>query len=538
MVSRDEARRELARRELARRRSAGESQQSKDLRGELSAMTQKPQVQWSPAAEANKIETALPPSTFRDSTEYGAAAAVPFADEAYSAVVGAPIRAVKDWAQGEGFDYGRSYDREQALHSELQRRRSERTPVGTTVGTIAGGVAASTPLLKGGVSFLQNAKPNVWSMGGRGAAEGGAYGLVYGAGEGSGLEERAKNAFVQGIIGLGAGGGFGALGRLGATKASTAGLPTGDDLKTAASAAYKRADEAGVTFSKGAIQRIADVLTKRFDELGYDPDLPVQGAKAALGKIRRLADSDDGASFSAIDVARKVASNGFEPGKKFNNKLVGESIRALDDLVTNPQTGDVIAGNAQQAADAIKEGRKLYSQGAKVETFDRLMEKAGRRAARTGSGANIENTSRQELSKILDSDRMKRGFSPDELDAITNAVMGTKGQNLLRSVGKYAPTGVVSGGIGATTGATLGGWLGGPVGAAIGSVGLPAIGMASKMAADAGTRNASKIVEAIIRGGGKALPMRELSGPRKALIEALLRSTGLGMAPQGAPSMP
>lgn len=532
-----EQQRALAVARARRRRSAGESTQSKDLRGELSAMTHQPQVQWSPASEANALETALPPSTFRDSTESGGTNAIPFADEAYSALIGAPVRAAKDWMQGEGFDYGRSYDREQALSAEMQRRREERTPVGTVVGNVAGSVAAASPLLKAGVSFLNGAKPTLASMAGRGAAEGGAYGVVYGAGEGSGVEQRLNNAVDQGLVGIGAGAGFGALGRIGATKASTAGLPTGDDLKTAATAAYRRADDAGVTYSKSAVQRVADALTARFDELGFDPDLPVQGAKAAIGKVRKLLDNEEGASFSAIDTARKVASNGFEPGNKFNNKLIGETVRALDDLVTNPKAGDVLAGNADEAAAAIKEGRKLYSQSAKLETFDRLMEKAGRRAARTGSGANIENTSRQELSKILDSDRLKRGTTPDEIEAITRAVMGTKGQNLLRTVGKFAPTGVVSGGVGATTGATVGGWLGGPAGAAIGSVGLPAMGALAKAASDAGTRNASKIVEAIIRNGGKALPKAQLTDKRKAIVELLLRS-GLGMAPSGVPAQP
>lgn len=514
-----------------------ESPQAQALRSEFSGMTQNPKVQWSPSSEANALETALPPSTFRDATESGGTNAIPFADEAYSAVVGAPIRAAKDWMQGEGFDYGRSYDREQALGAEMQRRREERTPVGTVVGNVAGSVAAASPLMKAGISFLQGAKPTLTSMFSRGAAEGGSYGLVYGAGEGSGLEERANNAYEQARLGGALGGGFGALGRIGATKASTAGLPTGADLKTAATEAYKRADDAGVTYSKSAVQRVAEALTKRFDELGFDPDLDVQGAKAAIGKIRKLADAEDGASFSAIDTARKVASNGFEPGKKFNNKLIGETVRALDDLVTNPKAGDVLAGNADEAAVAIKEGRKLYSQSAKLETVERLMEKSGRRAARTGSGANIENVSRQELSKVLDSDRLKRGFTPDELDAINRAVMGTKGQNLLRSVGKFAPTGVVSGGVGATTGATLGGWMGGPAGAAIGSVGLPIVGALAKAASDAGQRNASKIVEAIIRNGGKALPKAQLTDKRKAIVELLMRS-GLGMAPSGAPSLP
>lgn len=517
MASRDEAlkelaRRELAKRELARRNAAPESQQSQDVRAELSAMTQNPKVQWSPAADANVREDVMGTGAFADASASGAANSIPFLDEASSALIGAPIRAAKDWYKGEGFDYGRSYDREQQVQEELQKRRDERSPIASTAGKIMGALGAGGVLAKGGASLLNGAQPTLASMAGRGAAEGAIYGGAYGAGEGSGLEDRAWNAVTQAGVGAAAGGLTGALASIGAGKVDTAALPTADDLKAAAQVAYQKADDAGVVYSKDAMARIRDALQGEFADFGYHPELQ-SGAKVALGEVNRLADQD--VTLKGIDTARKIASNAFQPGNKSNNALNAKVIDALDNLVASPQAGDVISGQGQAAADAITEARGLYRQGAKLDTFNDLMEKAGRRAARTGSGGNIENLTKQELSKILDNPKLRRGFTPDELQAVEKAVMGSKKQEILRLLGKLSPEGnglmmmlQTMGGV-STNGATL------P---------LAGVGMVAKRGAEAMQRNSAKIAEALIASGGK-LPEPALTPIRKAIIEALAHSS-------------
>lgn len=487
---------------------AAESQQSQDLRAELSQMTQKPNIEWTPAAEVNAREDVLGTSTLADMTASGMANVVPFLDEAYSATVGAPIRAVSDWAKGDGFDYGRSYEREQAIQAEEQRRRDERSPIASLVGKVGGGLAAGGVLAKGGVSLLNGAQPTLASMAGRGALEGAAYGGAYGAGEGSGINERIQNALWGAGTGAVIGGGSGALGSVGAGKIDRSALPTADDWLEKASAAYQRADDAGVMYSKDAMTRIRDSLTKDFAEFGYHPELQ-PGAKVALNEINRLADQD--VTFKGLDTARKIAGNAFQPGNKSNNALNSKIVAALDDLVANPQTGDVIGGDAIQASLASKEARAAYSQGRKLEAFNDLLEKAGRRAARTGSGGNIQNTTKQELSKILDNPKLRRGFTPDELKAVEQAVMGTPTEKAMRLVGKLSPEG---------NGLMM--MLQMLGGATTGGATLPtaAVGMAAKRGAEAMQRNSAQIAESLIASGGK-LPKPELSAIRKAIVEAL-----------------
>lgn len=461
---------------------------------------------YNPQAEANAIEAARGTSGFTDASG-SIIKGIPFADEIMSAA-SAPIRATRDAIRGNGFDLGRAYDEGQALEAELQRRRDVRSPIASTVGAVAGGMVPVGQAAKAGMSLINGAAPTLRSMAGRGAAEGALWGGLYGAGEGSGLEDRAKNAAFGGAIGAGTGGLMGAVGRVGAGKIDRSELPTVDNLKAAAQAAYQRADQAGVVFTPQAMQRLANDITTEFAQFGYHPELQ-GGAKIALDEINRLASQN--VTLKGLDVARKIAGNAYQPGNKSNNALTAKVVDAIDNLVASPQAGDVMTGNAPAAAAALNEARSAFRQSAKLDTVSNLLERAGLRAASTGSGGNIENATRQELRKILTSDRLRRGFSPDELAAIKDAVVGTKGQNALRLLGKLSPEGNGLSLILHLLGGTMSG--GATIPLAVG-------GMVAKRGADAMARNSAQIAEAIIANGGK-MPTAQLSPARKAIIEAL-----------------
>ncbi len=64
------------------------------------------------------------------------------------------------------------------------------------------------------------------------------------------------------------------------------------------------------------------------------------------------------------------------------------------------------------------------------------LDKAGKRAAVSGVGGNVENTVRQ---KMLGFEAGQRALSPDELKLANQAIHGTRGQNFLRHVGGFAP---------------------------------------------------------------------------------------------------
>ncbi len=472
---------------------------------------------WTPTAEADAIEAASQPGAFSDSAASAVMHGLPFADEIQGAMQ-APFRAAADWYRGDGFDLGRSYDRARALELELQRRRDERSPIASTVGSIAGGAALSGQAAKGGLSLLQNAKPTLASLLGRGAAEGAAWGGLYGLGEGDSLKDRAWNGAVGSTVGGIIGGGLGALGSIGSRSVDAAALPTADDLRAAAQAAYQRADDAGVMYSPQATQRMADTLRDQFADFGYHPALQPK-AGVALNEIDRL--SGQNATLKGLDTARKIAGNAFDPTNRASNALSAKIAGGIDDLIANPQAGDILSGDAAGAADALSEARGLYSQSRKLDLVQSLLGRGEANAAASGSGGNVENATRQQLKRILTDASKSRGFTDTEMQAVRNAVFGTPAQNTLRLVGKLSPEGNglmamlhLLGGA-ATAGHTL------PI---------AAVGMAAKRGAEAMSGNNARIVEALIANGGSELPMSQLSGVRKLVIDALLHAGGQGAA--------
>lgn len=477
-----------------------------------SAQSANPVQDWA-RQRADLVEGARQPGAFSDATDSIVGRGIPFGDE-ISAIAQALPRAAADWWSGEGLDLGRSYDRSLELERELQRRRDERSPIASTVGAVAGGTVLGNAAAKGGLTLMQGAKPTLGSLMARGAGEGAAYGALYGLGEGENVNDRALKSLIGAGTGAAVGGATGALSRAMAGKSQVA-APTVDDLRAAGNAAYQQADQAGIIFTPDAVKRLNSQITGKLTDIGYDPAL--QPGAAAV--VRRLGDLDgQNVTLSGLDTLRKVASNGYIPGNKSNNKAVSQIVEAIDEVVTNPGANDILTGNAQAASTALKQAREMWSRLSKAERVSNAISSAELRAASTGSGGNVDNAIRQNLRRILEN---PRGFTQAEQDALRKVVTGTKGQNALRLAGKLSPSG---NGLMAALG--IGGTMVNPM------VGVASLGgMASKSAADSLTRSNVGTLDAIIRSGG-APQTKNLSPILKVIMDASARTGGL-LAPKG-----
>lgn len=150
--------------------------------------------------EADRIEGWRNPNSLSDAFDSVVRSGLPFGDEIAGAM-GAIPRAIGDWAGGEGFDLGRSYDRSVGLERELQRRAEERSPVATTVGSVGGGVMLANSLAP--ISAIQRLSQGA-GLGKTALASGvdsAVLGAAYGAGEGENLQERAVNSLGGGAAG-------------------------------------------------------------------------------------------------------------------------------------------------------------------------------------------------------------------------------------------------------------------------------------------------------------------------------------------------
>lgn len=289
---------------------------------------------------------------------------------------------------------------------------------------------------------------------------------------------------------LGAGGGY-AVGKvLGGPQPQRVPIPATNDLRRMADEAYVAADRAGVVYTPEAVQRLRGDVQEYLAAKGYHPENQ-KGVSAALSELDRL--STENVTLKGMDTLRQLTSGGWKLGEKSNNKMIRGINERIDDLIANPRTGEVLMGDAQAGAQAIKDARDYWSRLSKAETVAQAMQKAERQAQRNGSGGNLDNSYRQKFSAILDNPGRVRGFSEDERKAMERIVSGLPGQDLARRAGKLSPTGN-----GLMTALGLIGAAANPYLAA-----APGVGIVAKALSDRATRASAGNLDRLVRAGSK-----------------------------------
>jgi hypothetical protein len=278
--------------------------------------------------------------------------------------------------------------------------------------------------------------------------------------------------------------------------------PSLEKLQSDKDAAYKRAEETGVVVSRDALNKLKVQLVNDLKKEGLDKDLHPKTSAA----LKRVLETKGQLTLSEIETLRKIANDAKGAIDKSDGRLGARIVDKIDDFEDALGEGDVVSGNPA-AASAYKEARALNTRLSKAKEIDQLYQRAELNAPNF-SGSGMENALRTEFRALAKNERKMRRFTPAERAAIKKVAMGGPVENTLRQLGKLAPTGIVSAGMG-----TLGGFaLGGSAGAAL----VPAIGTASRYAATRMTRrNANAASELMRRGPGNALLK-----PRNALATA------------------
>lgn len=460
---------------LQKRFGAPESQQSQDMRQELSGMSNMlgdaqieslPQARYDALSPGGKaMAVARGAGRMADDFVRGTADMLTFglADE-FAAKAG-DLTGIG----GEAGNY------EQNLAD--QRQRDSEGGVPRFAGQMAGAVMMPGAAAKTTVGAMR-----------QGALMGGAYG--FGSGEGGALE-RAKSmgggAIVGGAAGAAVRGAANAIERRLAGKV----IPSAEELGRYASAAYRAADDAGVIIKPQSTQRLTAAIKNDLAEFGYDPGLQ-SGISVVLNRLDNL--QDQNVTLKGMDIIRRLAREaGNSAGDNGSQRALSKKIiDKIDDFISDLKPADVLAGNAKEAGNHMFRARSIWTRMKKAETLDNALTKAERRAASTGSGGNADNAMRQNVRALLDNPRTSRGMSAAERKAAERVVRGTPVQNTLRLAGKLSPAGN-----GLMAGLGVGGAMVNP------AYGIPSlVGLGAKAAADRMTvRNVEKLSQ-LIRSGG------------------------------------
>ena len=251
--------------------------------------------------------------------------------------------------------------------------------------------------------------------------------------------------------------------------------PTADEIRTAATTGFETARNSGVTVPASDINNLAKGIKADLYNKGLRPSV----AKQTNELLDELATSPKGAFADVADLHAMRQALGHMASQPGPEKAAASiAMKKLDSYISNvsPELKDAIGNYAAvKRADTIS-GR-----------MDRAMDQAGS----ANSGQNIENAIRQQLRGILSSDKLKRGYTETELEAMRKIVRGASIANVTRGMGNLMGGG---GGLGMYLSGAVGGVLAGPIGLA-----APAVGWAAKRAGGAMTQSKVDALESMIR---------------------------------------
>jgi hypothetical protein len=309
-------------------------------------------------------------------------------------------------------------------------------------------------------------------------------------------------------------------------------VPTADDLLKAGGADFDRMRASGVDYASDAVKTMAEALKRKLESDGFDPEVATKTHKI----LNKLASPPEGsvASIKGLHSARKtfrkVAQNFNDPT---DQSAASQVISGLDDFIGSPGRGGVVAGSADEAAQALKSGNANYAAGKRSDLLTGIERDAGIRAQAANSGQNSGNAIRSRVASALLQPKRIAGYNAAEQAALEGIVKGSKAANATRYAGNLLGGG---GGMGQmltmAAGGATGAAVGGPGGASAGVMLPLAVGAGSKQLSNFLTKKALRSADEMVRMRSPLYERMLAEAPnvpisaerRAALIRALLAS--------------
>jgi len=263
-----------------------------------------------------------------------------------------------------------------------------------------------------------------------GAAGSEAAGTLF---EGSKFEAPAR--FVGGLAGGGVVGGV-AAGKKAAEASAI--LPKIEEIKQSGSQSYKAIKDARLQIKSGATEDFANELRGELDKnLIVESGAPssfrgVAQIEKSNGNIAQLMDT-----YSALGEIPPTAGADYVAAQKIRG--------ALGSFIDKLTPDQVLSGDPQFTKTMWDHAKAQWRAYKELDLIEKGREVAEHRANVSGTGFNTINTLRQEIRKILDSEKKSRGFSNEAKQKMEEIVEGTWATNAARYVSKFAPSGAVSG---------------------------------------------------------------------------------------------
>jgi hypothetical protein len=212
-----------------------------------------------------------------------------------------------------------------------------------------------------------------------------------------------------------------------------------DEVRKQAEADYKASEDAGVVLKPETIKEMVDKLTDELAQNGYHPRLQPTTA-VALEELAAVAGKP--VTLKGVDIIRQVVNGAAQVTNAKDMRMAGKVVKRIDEMVRNLDDSKVTMGDAKNGIPALLRAREAWARVKKSEIIEEALARAQRQANKSGSGGNIDNAIRQQIGRILERPRLRRGFSKTELAQMEVIVNGRGSlHNILRRVGKLSPEG-------------------------------------------------------------------------------------------------
>ena len=218
---------------------------------------------------------------------------------------------------------------------------------------------------------------------------------------------------------------------------------TSDELKSEAGRLYEIQKSEGLSAQPDVTDKIFGDVFSFLDQSGYltavrgSNQVRVAPDYAKLRPVVNMLEAyaDKGMTAARIQTMRRSIAARMRD-------TTGEEKNALRNVLR------IFDENTATLAPQIKVANAMYSRAMKAEQVEELLELAKTRA--TSANLDMENAIRTEFRQLARNIIKGRevGWSQDEINQINQIVEGGSAENIARFIGKFAPTGVVSAGLG------------------------------------------------------------------------------------------
>ena len=212
-------------------------------------------------------------------------------------------------------------------------------------------------------------------------------------------------------------------------------VATSADAKRIAGQYYAAADNAGGTLTPQFVNKFIDSVGSVAPQT--EAGAAVTGTNAVTGLVDRMQNlRDQPMTLAAVQEVDEGLSNLIDKeygvtGLSKDGKKLLDIQGTLRDQINNAGVGDTTGGTT--GFDALNTGRQAWSQAMKMGDLERIQE----RAALTDNPATSIKT---QVRNLITNQSKSRGYTPDEVDALTDAAnRGTLGGVLHVFGGRLVP---------------------------------------------------------------------------------------------------